>query len=66
VVRLLATWFAVTLAGRGWRIDAPPGLAVRATREGQSLEPFALIASMADAPDAGAWSRLCAERGLCA
>jgi Zn-dependent protease with chaperone function len=64
VVRLVATWFAVTLADRGWRIEAPPGQAVRAMREAQALEPFALVTSMADAPDAGAWSRVCAEHGL--
>jgi Zn-dependent protease with chaperone function len=64
VVHLVAKWFIVGLADRGWRVEAPPGLAVRATRDGRSLEPFALVASQADAPDAALWARVCAEHGL--
>jgi Zn-dependent protease with chaperone function len=64
VIRLVSIWFAVTLADRGWTLDAPPGHEVTATRDGKSLEPFALVASMAAAPDAATWSRMCAEHGL--
>ena len=64
VIRLVSTWFVVTLADRGWNIEAPPGHEVTATRDGKSLKPFALVTSMAAAPDAAAWSRVCAEHGL--
>jgi hypothetical protein len=64
VARLVATWFAVSLAERGWRIEAPPGLAVRAIRDDRALEPFALVAGMAKAPDPARWARLCADHGL--
>jgi Zn-dependent protease with chaperone function len=62
--RLTATWFAVALADRGWRIEAPPGLAVLAHRGGKTLAPFVLVADMAKAPDARRWAQLCSDNGL--
>ena len=64
VIRLVSTWFAVALADRGWTIEAPPGLAVTATRDGRSLQPFVMVTEMAATPDAAAWSRTCAEHQL--
>jgi Zn-dependent protease with chaperone function len=65
VVGLLGTCFAVALHDRGWRVEAPPGHAVRATRDSRSLEPFRLVRALAERSDAAAvWARMCDEHGL--
>jgi hypothetical protein len=64
VVRLMATWFAVALADRGWTIEAPPGLAVRAVRDGRAVEPFRAVDEYAKHPDPAAWAAMCDEHGL--
>jgi Zn-dependent protease with chaperone function len=64
VVHFVGVWLAVALADSGFRIDAAPGRAVAAEREGRVLEPFALVRAMDRAPDGEAWARVCAEHGL--
>jgi len=64
VSRLVATGFTVSLAELGRKIDAPPGLAVRAIRGEKSLEPFRLVEDMVNAPDHARWAAMCAENGL--
>jgi hypothetical protein len=64
VTQLLGVWLVVTLADRGYQIDAAPGRAVTATRDGQSLQPFTELTAMRDAPDPAAWERTCDAHGL--
>ncbi len=68
---LLGTWLCVHLADRGFRIDAPPGLAVRAERESIVVEPFARVSALArdagergEVDEKGDWERRCEEWGL--
>jgi len=60
VMRLLGAWLTVTLADAGFRVTAAPGRAVCAEREGETLEPFALLDELATgAMAAEGWARIC-------
>ena len=50
---LLATWLAVHLADRGWRIVTLPGGPVRAVGEEREVAPFKLVDALIEDP--GAW-----------
>lgn len=64
--RLLGTWLTVRLADRGFRIEAQPGLAVVALREGQRLEPYAAVEAMLKpTPERNReWAKTCTELGI--
>ena len=64
--RLLSAWLTVHLADRGFRVDAQPGLAVVALREGQRLEPYAAVEAMLKpTPERNReWARTCEELGI--
>jgi hypothetical protein len=71
VTALLGAWLCVNLADRGFRVEAPPGLAVRAEKDAKVVEPFALVSAMAragkegqDAREAVDWAARCEEWGL--
>ena len=49
---------------RGFRIQAPPGRAVTAERDGRTLAPFTLVLGMLRGSDGDAWSKICAESGI--
>jgi hypothetical protein len=56
----------VRLADRGFRVDAQPGLAVAALREGHRLEPYALVEAMLKStPERSReWAKTCEELGI--
>jgi Zn-dependent protease with chaperone function len=63
--RLVSVWLTVKLADVGFRVVAPPGLAVRVEREGRALAPFMLVADVASGKmDAASWGRLCESHGF--
>jgi Zn-dependent protease with chaperone function len=65
VSRLVSAWLTVKLADVGFRVVAPPGLAVRVERDGRAVEPFLLVADLASGKmDAASWARLCESHGL--
>jgi Zn-dependent protease with chaperone function len=64
LAHLLGAWLAVRVAGRGFRIQAQPGLAVTAERDGRTLAPFTLVLGMLRKSDADGWSKICAESGI--
>jgi hypothetical protein len=64
--RLLGAWLTVRLADRGFCIEAQPGLAVVAFRDGQRLEPYAAVEAMLKpTPERNReWAKTCAELGI--
>jgi hypothetical protein len=54
----------VHLADRGFRIEAGPGLAVTAERDGRTIAPFAVVETMLGKPDREAWAKVCADCGI--
>jgi Zn-dependent protease with chaperone function len=62
---LVSVWLAVTLAEGGFRIEAPPGLAVRAEKGASVVYPFELVNAVASGSvDATEWAKKCDEWGL--
>jgi Zn-dependent protease with chaperone function len=64
LAQLLGAWLTLRLASRGFRIQAPPGRAVIAERDGRTLAPFTLVLGMLRGSDGDAWSKICAESGI--
>lgn len=65
VTKLLSAWLTVKLAGEGFRVSAAPGQAVRAERDDAALEPFTIVAKLANGEiDAQAWTALRAAHRL--
>jgi Zn-dependent protease with chaperone function len=65
VTGLLGMWLCVSLANRGFRIEAPPGWAVRAEKESTVVEPFAVVTAMSKGKTAATdWGSRCDEWGL--
>lgn len=64
--RLLGVWLTVHLADRGFRVDAQPGLAVVALRDGHRLEPYAVVEAMLKStPERSReWAKTCEELGI--
>jgi hypothetical protein len=61
---LLGAWLVVHLADRGFRIEAGPGLAVTAERDGRTIAPFAVVEKMIGKADREAWAKVCADCGI--
>lgn len=58
-------WLTVALTGHGFRVDASPGRAVRAVRDGAVLQPFLLVNDLAEGKlSAARFRERCAELGL--
>jgi Zn-dependent protease with chaperone function len=61
---LMGTWLAVRLFDAGFRVSAPPGLAVVAQRGDLAVEPLRLAADLASGKlDAPGWPELCRQLG---
>jgi Zn-dependent protease with chaperone function len=65
VMTLLSSWLAVRLAEEGFRVTAPPGVQVRAVRDGREVSPFAVPAQLARGTlSDDAWRGFCAGESL--
>jgi hypothetical protein len=64
VARFLGMWLAVHLADRGFAVQAPPGLAVAAEREGTFVLPFDAVAELMRRRDPDHWASVCTRCGI--